>query len=1057
MNISTKDDSGLTGKRRGKPRMAILRTFVIAAFATFLALPSMAQTGERKISGVVTDESGAPMPGATVVVKGTQAGAVTGPDGVYAIDASNDNILSFSFIGYITQDVKVGTRTKIDLKLLPSAEAIEEVQVIAYGVQKKVSVTGAIASVGSKDLVRSPNASVGNVMAGLVSGISSVQYSGQPGADDPDIYVRGIGSLDGERSKPLILVDGVERSFFRMDPNEIENVTVLKDASSTAVFGVRGANGVILVTTKRGHEGKTNISLSSSVGVVQAMRMPEMANSYDHAIYHNKMSEGDGTTPIFSQKVVEMFRTNADPIMFPDTDWSDLLFKKASVQTQHNLSISGGMKRVRYFISAGYLYQDGLLKRHYESYNPNWRTNRYNYRANIDIDVSKSTLLKVNIGGITEQRNEPNAGDQNNMWMEILRAQPFSSPGFIDGKMITNTNRYIPVVMRTGFVSAYGRGYREISQNTLNLDLQLTQKLDFLTKGLAVEVKGAYNSQFASRKTWSASPESFSPVYRMSLEHPEINFESTDFNDYDIVYQQSSTGSILTYSDNYESNKARDWYLEASVRYNRTFGDHSFGALLLYNMSKKYYMVQYPEIPRGYMGFVGRLTYAYRDKYLFDFNLGRNGSENFAQGKRFGTMPAFSVGWVISEENFMKNQEVIDFLKLRASYGVVGNDRYYNSAGVEQRFLYLPDSYVESSGGYNFGSSTPQNYPAVLEGLIGNRDVTWETARKQNYGLDLRMLGNRLSFSADVFFENRKDILIQQSTVPAIVAATLPVVNMGRVKNHGYELSLGWNHSPSMKFNYFARLNVSYATNKIKFMDEVHYDEPWKGYTGRRVGSNYGYIFDRFFEQNDFEDNGALKEGLPVYSGVMKPGDLMYKDLNKDGVIDDKDKAVFGYSDTPEYTFGLTAGFNYAGFDFSMLWTGATHVTRRMNEDFTRPFNTGNGPLMQFMIDECWTPERGQSADFPRLTQANKDHNSQVSSFWVRDASYLRLKNLEIGYSFKATALKKIGIESLRVYINGYNLLTFDGLDFIDPESKIGNANLYPNTRIFNCGVNINF
>lgn len=1017
-------------------------------------IPLEQQQSVRLIKGNVVDDEGEPIIGANVTIKGKSGGTITDMDGNFSLRASANDILQISYLGYAIQNITIGNKNYIKIVLKTDNIQLGEVQVIAYGTQKKATITGAVSSVNTKELLRSPSASIGNVLAGAMSGISTVQYSGQPGADDPEIFVRGIATLNN--AKPLILVDGVERSFFRMDPNEIENVTVLKDASSTAVFGVRGANGVILVTTRRGQEGKTQISLSSSVGINEAMRLPQMANSYDHALSFNAMQMNDNPSRKpedlrFSPYVLEMFRTKADPIMFPDTNWEDMLFKNNSLQTQHNLTISGGTKSVKYFISLGYLYQDGLLKKHYESYNPNWKNNRYNYRSNLDISITKSTLLKLGVGGRLETRHEPMIGEQNNLWMEILRVQPFSSPGFVDGKMVRVKNQYIPMEMRDAFMMYYGKGYREASQNTMNLDLQLTQKLDFVTKGLSLDIKGAYNTSYVGTKSWSGSMESYIPIYKSTVENPGLPIDDPSF-DHTIVYRQEATDSELIYGEGW-SDRARDWYLEASLRYDRTFGDHKVGALLLYNMTKKYYPKVYTEIPNGYLGLVGRATYSYKDKYLFDFNIGYNGSENFAEERRYGIFPAVSIGWIISEENFMKSVRFINFLKVRASYGIVGNDAIENN-----RFLYLPDSFSAGSGNYNFGIDTPNSFPGASERLLGNPLLTWETAAKQNYGIELKVLDQKLSFTADVFFEKRKDILIKQNTVPGYVAADLPVVNLGKVDNRGYELTVSWNDMINNSFRYWGKFNVSFARNKVIFKDEVPQNEDYMYATGRPINPNFGFVFDRFFEAGDFNEDGTVKDNIPAHTGSnFKPGDVMFKDLNKDGSITGDDMTYLGYGENPEYIFGLNAGFEWKGFDFSMTWTGTTHVSRRLEQDFTRAFNTGNAPIMQWMLDEAYTPERGQSSKFPRLTEQNRAHNSQMSSFWVRDASYVRLKNIEIGYSPSMEILKKVGIQKIRFFVNGYNLLTFDHLKFIDPESKISNNNKYPNTKIYNFGLNINF
>lgn len=1018
------------------------------------------QAGEQiTVTGVVRDEAGQPLPGATLLIKGTSTGTATNVDGTFELKVpARGAVLVVTFLGYRSQELTVGSQTKFDIQMKPDGVQLEEVQVVAYGTQKKVAVTGAISNVSSKELLRSPNASIGNILAGTMSGISTVQASAQPGADDPTIFVRGTASLDDARSKPLMLVDGVERSFFRMDPNEIENVTVLKDASATAVFGVRGANGVIMVTTKRGREGKAQIAVSSSVGVSMMTNYPDIVGSYDHARIYTQMELGDNPNlkpeeQRFTPYVTEMFRTNADPIMFPNTNWKKYLFKDASVQTQHNVSISGGTKRVRYFVSLGYLYQDGVLKRFTESYDPNYKNNRYNYRSNLDIDVTKSTLLSVNIGGRLESVNEPIAGGDGGYWRALFFAVPFASPGIVDGKLIrTIKSKYIPMEFFDGFKSYYGNGYKRSSNNVLNVDLILNQKLDMLTKGLSAEVKGSYNSVYKFIKTRSGSMEYYTPVYKSTMLDPSLPLDDPNF-DHTIVYQKSGENKKLSYSEGYE--KARDWYAEFSLRYDRTFGDHAVTGLLLYNMTKYYYPRDYVDIPSGYLGLVGRVTYSFRNKYLLDLNAGYNGSENFAKGKRYGFFPAMSVGWIVSEEKFMKDWSWLDYLKLRFSYGLVGNDML-GERGTN-RFLYLADSYVSSTGGYNFGIDTPGNFPGAAESKLGNPNVTWETAAKQNYGIDITLFKQRLNFSFDYFFEKRKDILIKQNTVPGFVAADLPAVNMGKVNNHGYEISVKWNESLANSLRYWAGFNVSFARNKIVYKDEVPQNESYMRETGRPTGMKFGYAFDRFFEESDFI-NGVLNPDIPVHSADVKPGDVKYKDLNEDKVIDSDDRRYFGYSDNPEYVFGLNAGVEYKGVDFSMTWTGVTNTSRLMEEDYTSPFGVGgNAPLLKYMMHDSWTPENAKHAKMPRITRANRAFNTQASDLWLRDGSYIRLKNVELGYTFQFKALKKIGMSNLRFYVNGFNLLTFDKVKFIDPEAKPGKYSSYPVMKIYNAGINIRF
>ena len=923
-----------------------------------------------------------------------------------------------------------------------------------------------------------------NALSGAVTGLSSIQPSGQPGAEAPSIYIRGTGSLSDELSKPLILVDGVERSFFQMDSHEIESITVLKDAASTAVFGVRGANGVVLVTTRRGVSGKPVISLNSSFGLTQALRNLKGVDSCTYATLYNEAQLSDNPSLTesqlgFSPFVIDMFRTNEDPIMFPNVDWNDYLFKNLAWQTQHNLTLSGGGERFRYFVSLGYLLQDGMLKQLGESYDPNYQYKRFNYRSNVDIDITKSTLLKVNIGGHVGAKREPRTDE---LWRKVLWSTPFSSPGIVDGKLISNiySNRYISIGERSCPLDYYyNYGYNVDTDNVLNLDLALEQKLDFITPGLSMNIKGAYNTNYnvKASRTPSGADSMCTPIYLGSIETPGMDFWDPRF-DRTIVYQTDGVSGLheqMSYGE--EVGRGRNWYGEFSLNYSRSFGDHDVSALFLYNQSKKYYpetkidgKVFYMDIPTAYVGYVGRMTYAYKKRYMVDLNAGYNGSENFAPDKRFGFFPAVSAGWILSEEKFMKKQKVIDFLKLRASYGIVGNDKMENA-----RFLYMAGAWsgyntvAKGQGSWQFGKDGGTGLlPDAKENTMGNPDVTWEKVAKQNYGIDLKMFDSRLSLTADVFFEKRKDILSTRNTLPAITDINLPKINLGKVNNHGYELSLGWNDRAG-KVDYWLKANVSYAKNKIIYMDEVVPNEPYMAETGRSTGLTYGYIFDRFLQKDDFDADGNLKKDengrqiLPQMAlGTPRPGDALFKDLNGDGVINGDDKTRFGYAERPDYVFGFLGGLKWKNFEFSMQWTAAMNASRMLDGEYRNAFGSTNSRmLLKFLADGRWTEENPNSR-FPRLTFMNKSHYLQTSDLWLMNGSYLRLKTAEISYTLpQKDFLKKVGIESVRFYCNGYNLLTlFSDLNDIDidPEGVTdGGNNNYPNIRIYNFGVNISF
>ena len=1075
--------------------VACLSLFPVMAVAgndtlhEIMEVPSATNINKNRLykGKVVDDRTSEPLVGATVKVKGSTIGTITDIDGNFALDIP-DNIspivFEVSYMGYASKEAAPAKTTGFTIRLAEDSQTLEEVQIIAYGKQSKMSVTAAISSIDTKELLKSPSGSVANALSGAVTGLSSIQPSGQPGAENPSIYIRGTGSLSDELSKPLILVDGVERSFFQMDSHEIESITVLKDAASTAVFGVRGANGVVLVTTRRGVSGTPVNSLNSSFGLTQALRNLKGVDSYTYATLYNEAQLSDNPSLTesqlgFSPFVIDMFRTNEDPIMFPNVDWNDYLFKNLAWQTQHNLTLSGGGERFRYFVSLGYLLQDGMLKQLGESYDPNYQYKRFNYRSNVDIDITKSTLLKVNIGGHVGAKREPRTDE---LWRKVLWSTPFSSPGIVDGKLISNiySNRYISIGERSCPLDYYyNYGYNVDTDNVLNLDLALEQKLDFITPGLSMNIKGAYNTNYnvKASRTPSGADSMCTPIYLGSIETPGMDFWDPRF-DRTIVYQTDGVSGLheqMSYGE--EVGRGRNWYGEFSLNYSRSFGDHDVSALFLYNQSKKYYpetkidgKVFYMDIPTAYVGYVGRMTYAYKKRYMVDLNAGYNGSENFAPDKRFGFFPAVSAGWILSEEKFMKKQKVIDFLKLRASYGIVGNDKMENA-----RFLYMAGAWsgyntvAKGQGSWQFGKDGGTGLlPDAKENTMGNPDVTWEKVAKQNYGIDLKMFDSRLSLTADVFFEKRKDILSTRNTLPAITDINLPKINLGKVNNHGYELSLGWNDRAG-KVDYWLKANVSYAKNKIIYMDEVVPNEPYMAETGRSTGLTYGYIFDRFLQKDDFDADGNLKKDengrqiLPQMAlGTPRPGDALFKDLNGDGVINGDDKTRFGYAERPDYVFGFLGGLKWKNFEFSMQWTAAMNASRILDGEYRNAFGSTNSRmLLKFLADGRWTEENPNSR-FPRLTFMNKSHYLQTSDLWLMNGSYLRLKTAEISYTLpQKDFLKKVGIESVRFYCNGYNLLTlFSDLNDIDidPEGVTdGGNNNYPNIRIYNFGVNISF
>lgn len=1005
------------------------------------------QQNTVKVTGTVKDTNGEPIIGANVMVVGSATGVITDIDGNFTLNVPVGSKLQSSFIGYKEQVVPVKKGISLNIVLEEDAQMLGEVEVVAYGVQKKVSVTGAISSMRGDDLLKTPAGSISNILSGQVTGISSVQYSGEPGADAADIYVRGIATTNN--ATPLIQVDGVERDFSQIDPNEIESVTILKDASATAVFGVRGANGVILITTKRGAEGKAKISFTTSAGVNVRTKELEFANSYQYASYVNMMRTNDGNEPLYSDEQLAAFRDHTNPLLYPDINWIDYCMNKAAFQSQHNVSISGGTNNMRYFVSAGLFTQDGMFKQFNLTDDFNFDYKRYNYRANLDFDISKTTLLSVNIGGRVESKRTPESGeDQNQLFRKLYWAVPFASAGIVDGKYIKTNADYVTKPGADGLESYYGKGFRNQTTNVLNLDLVLDQKLDFITKGLSIKLKGSYNSSYSTTKIASSSVATYTPV---------VDDKGA------ITYKKSGSDSQTSYREG-DYGKGRDWYMELALNYNRKFGNHSVTGLFLYNQSKRYYPGgTYDYIPTGYVGLVGRVTYDWKTRYLAEFNVGYNGSENFNPENRYGFFPAGSIGWIVSEEPFFAPiKKVVNYFKVRATLGMVGNDNY---AG--QRFLYLPGSYGygqnndhNGPGGF-FGQNIGNAKPGAWEATQSNPYAKWETAVKQNYGLDFNILNDHLSVSADYFIEKRRDILRTPDYLPGILGMTLPAINVNKVENKGFEIQAKWNDRIGTDFRYWANFNISFARNKIVFMNEVEQNEPWMYQTGRRINSRSMYKFWGFYDET--ADLRYQEEfGIPIsdHGITLQPGDAVYVDLNKDGKLDGNDATRdIGFTDLPEYTAGLNLGFSWKNFDFSMQWTGAWNVDRMLSE-FRQPLgDTQNKGLLLYQYENTWrSSEDSYTAKFPRITATNRKNNFEKGSdLYLINASYLRLKNIEIGYNFDFPFMRKLKLNSCRMYVNGYNLLTFTAFDWGDPESRQSDRPNYPLTRVFNIGLKLGF
>ena len=1015
--------------------------------------------GQRiSISGNVKDKNGDPLIGVTVQVKGTNSGTITDFDGNYLLpNVSKKSILAFSYIGMVTQEIEVNGKSSINVVLRDDSELLEEVVVVGYSTQKKVSVTGAVAAISNDQIKQSPSANLVGSLTGKLPGLSIMQNSGQPGEEDFQLRLRGASTMNGQ--SPLILVDGVPREDLSLlDPNEIAAISILKDASATAVFGVRGANGVILVTTKIGEQEKPSLSVSAEYGIQEFTKNYEMMDSWRYATLYNQALVNDGLPIKYSDRQIQLYKDGTNPY-YANTDWFDVMFKDRAVMSRYNANLSGSSKRVKYFVNVGMLNQGGMMNTESRSklgYDPQFKLNRYNFRSNLDIRVVDWIKADLKIAGYIDKVGRPGsaASDQFQFFRKNYTMSP-TVPVFPDESFGIPMDALVSTYDSSPYGELNYLGYQTQDKSKLNTSLGFDFDLNKFVKGLSTKVLLAYdvnaNSIIKGTKTGYN-------VYQLSiLEQKDENgniedvYSLTSQNEYQ-KYQLSLNKSYsFSYSLNFQ------WI----VNYMRDFGKNNVGTMFVFQKdnSEAASGTSIDLLPYNRLGFAGRLTYRYADRYMGEFNIGYNGSEQFAKGKRFGVFPAFSLGWLVSNEDFMKDIKAISNLKLRASFGKVGNDKIGN-----QRFLYLDNNTIVNRPPTIFYDTVLGNAQMVQEKLIGNPDLTWEIAYKQNYGIDLGLFNNNLTVTFDYFRENRKNILITRNTVPSILGnfqSVMPKANFGEVFNHGFELDIFYNKKVNKDWSYSIRGMFNFARNIIIFKDELNLGDdyycPYRG-QGYSMGQNFGYLIDWDSPGHGYFLSKEEIADYPEYSGIKpRVGDFVYKDMNDDDVIDEKDYAPIGKPSLPEFNYSLTLGFSYKGLDFSALLYGIgnsyNNYKGAMGIDETKS-------VFQNHHLNAWSQERyeqGKEISYPALTTSGSSslgHND----YFIRNRAFLRLKNLEIGYVLPKKLTKKIGISKLRFYANGQNLLTFDNLPFesVDPEQKT-TSSVLPVLKVINFGANINF
>ena len=1072
---------------------------LVAVSCTLLAgipLQGVAQTGRTAkvqatqsnkitVSGTVLDKTtNDPLIGVSVVVKGVaNAGTITDMDGKFTLKLPYAEApLVFSYLGYQPQEIVPGAKKELTVLLQEDTKALQEVVVVGYTKQRKETMIGSVATITTKDLTQSPTANINNALAGRLPGLIVNQYAGgEPGVDQSELFIRGKATYGNQSA--IVIVDGIERDMSYLAPDEIETFTILKDASATAAYGIRGANGVIVITTKRGKAAeKATVNLKASIGINQPIGFPEYLGSADYATLYNearlndaKMTGADiSSLNLFSQQAIDNFRRakgdNSDGLGY-DWDYYDFAFKPG-LQEDVSLSIRGGTDKVRYYVLANYFSQGGNYKySNAGEYDSQTKFTRYNFRSNIDININRYLSTRLDLGARITDRNAP--GTTAGRLMTICATQPPYLPILVEENAHPQNEEYIQQnprgmlygdnIYRYNLLGELSRtGYLNEKNTYLNGSFAMNLDMEFLTKGLKAEVMFSYD---ASEGRWiNRKLDTYKDGYR---EYPKyatfMPIEGSDAymagGHYTGAYKTGNKYDIDQTIGNGFSHNASDGrtYIQARLDYNRLFSNrHEVTAMLLANRGNR---TVNNELAYHSQGITGRFAYYYNQKYLMEFNFGYNGSENFAPGKRYGFFPAGSIGWVVSEEEFMKKASWIDFLKVRASYGLVGSDN------VSSRFPYL--AFYGGGSGYDFGNNFGTNVGGTSEGNLANANLTWEKARKLNVGIDFTTLNQRLALTIDAFYEYRFDIITDMNSdgimgYPDIVGKDAALQNLGEVSNRGVDIELSWNDKIGKDFRYYIRPNLTFSRNRLEYKAEVARKNSWRKETGKRLYENFVYVFDHFVADQEEADR-LNKIGYQPW-GQLIPGDVVYKDLDRNGVIDDEDRTAMGNPRSPELVFGIPFGFQYKNFDFSVLLQGATKSSILLNGaavfDFPQFEQDKIGRVKKMHLDR-WTPETAATAKYPALHYGTHDNNKNGnSSLFLYDASYLRLKNVEIGYNVSPKLLRKFHVQQARIYVQGLNLLTFDKLGDvdIDPETKSGDgASWYPIQKVFNFGIDITF
>lgn len=1023
------------------------------------------QQNKRKISGRVTDIKGEPLIGVNVTVDGDANGSITNMDGLYEIFVTKKSVvLKFTYIGFKTSEIRTNASTNIyDVTLEEQVNELEETVIVGYGTQRKISNIGAQSSMKMED-IKTPSASLTTTLAGRLAGVVAVQRTGEPGKDAADIWIRGISTPN--TSSPLVLVDGVERSFNDIDPEDIESLTTLKDASATAVYGVRGANGVILIKTKPGKVGKPTVSADYYESFTRFTKMVDLADGITYMNAANEAMRNDGIATKYTEDQIRNTIAGKDPYLYPNVDWLKEIFNDWGHNRRVNVNVRGGSEKVAYYASVSYFNETGMTvtDKNINTYDSKMKYSRYNFTTNLNIDVTPTTKVEIGAQGYLGEGNYPaiSSADLYNAAMSISPVE-YPKMFFVNGEAFvpgTSTNNNF----NNPYSQATRRGYDNLTKNQIYSNLRVTQDLDMLTKGLKLTAMYAFD------------------VYNEIHVHQDraestYNFLDTsvpyDMNGQPILQRIYEGSNVLSYTQETSGNKKT--YLEASLNYDRTFNDdHRVSALFLFNQQSK---LLYPKgtledaIPYRMMGIAGRATYSWKDRYFAEFNIGYNGAENFSPKHRFGTFPAFGVGWVVSNEKFWQPlSKAVSFLKIRYTDGKVGN-----SEVSDRRFMYLDQMKENGDYGYKFGPNGTKwsGYETVNMAV----DLIWEESRKQDLGIDLKLFNDDLSIVFDLFKERRENILLKREhSIPSFLGynTSAPYGNIGIIENKGFDGTIEYNKRINKDWVIALRGNVTF--NKDKWIQgelpEQKYE--WMNQYGHNINGVKGYVAEGLFTQAEIDDmarweslSDANKAITPKpfasQFGTVKAGDIKYKDLNNDGQIDAYDQTYISRGDVPTtvYGFGFTVGWK--DLSVGMMFQGVAGAERVLNGSSVNPFNGGGGSGNLYSnIGDRWTEENpDQNAFYPRLSYGSETtsniNNFQKSTWWVRNMNFLRLKTLQISYNLPKPWVNKVHLKNAAVYVMGTNLFTLSRFKLWDPELNTDNGASYPNTTSYSVGINFTF